>query len=127
VAIGSAGVDAKGQVSDEYLAETVFLGELALDGRLRALRGVLPATLAAAEAGATTVFVPEANVAEAELVTGVAVVGVRSLRHVLALLNGEPEPDDPPVEPLEADQIAWTAMGADPSLDMADVAGQDEA
>src|SRR5699024_11771242 len=69
LAIAVAVVAAKGQVSDEYLAETVFLGELALDGRLRALRGVLPATLAAAEAGATTVFVPEVNVAEAELVT----------------------------------------------------------
>lgn len=127
LAIAVAVVAAKGQVSSEYLAETVFLGELALDGRLRALRGVLPATLAAAEAGATKVFVPEVNVAEAELVSGVAVVGVRSLRHVIAILNGDPEPDDPPVDPLETDQVAWTGMGADPSLDMADVAGQDEA
>ena len=44
---------------------TVFIGELALDGRLRAVRGVLPATVAAAEAGFERVFVPESNVGEA--------------------------------------------------------------
>lgn len=127
LAIAVAVFAAKGLVSPAPLRDAVFLGELALDGRIRALRGVLPATLAAAESGAATIFVPEVNVAEAELVAGISVVGIRSLRHVIALLNDDPEPDDPPVEPIETDQVTWTGLDADPGLDMSDVAGQDEA
>ncbi|MFI5428063.1 magnesium chelatase domain-containing protein [Aeromicrobium sp. UC242_57] len=66
LAIALAVFAAKNLVPTERLVDTVFLGELALDGRLRAIRGVLPATLAAAEAGFDRVFVPEVNVPEAE-------------------------------------------------------------
>ncbi len=57
------------------LDEMVFLGELALDGRLRPVPGVLPAALAAAAAGASQVVVPEANAGEARLVPGLSVLG----------------------------------------------------
>lgn len=104
-----------------------FIGELALDGRLRAVRGVLPATVAAVEAGFERVFVPEANVPEAELVEGVHVVGVRSLRQTVALLTGGEEPDDPPVPPLEQGDDAGSVYGARVAgLDLADVAGQED-
>jgi magnesium chelatase family protein len=106
----------------------VFLGELALDGRLRAIRGVLPATLAAAEAGAEIVFVPEINADEAALVEGIEVVGVRSLRHTIALLSGGEAPDDPPVPALEdAGALDWTSSARLDHLDFADVAGQEDA
>ena len=88
---------AKRVVDSALLAATAYVGELALDGRLRAVRGVLPAALAAAEAGFGTIVVPEVNAPEARLVPGIEVVGARSLRHCLAMLTGEPEPDDPPV------------------------------
>jgi magnesium chelatase family protein len=96
----------------------VFLGELALDGRLRAVPGVLPAALAAAAAGASHIVVPEANSGEARLVPGLSVLAARSLRQVLAVLRGEPVPDEPP-DPL-------TPSAAEPTeiqLDLADVAG----
>lgn len=111
------------------LQGVAFIGELALDGRLRAVRGVLPATLAAAEAGFDRVFVPEVNVGEAELVPGIGVVGVRSLRQTVALLTGQEEPDDPPVPPLDesAEVSAWGAAGRGAALDLADVAGQEDA
>lgn len=102
----------------------VFLGELALDGRLRAVPGVLPAALAAAHAGHTRMVVPEPNVDEARLVPGVTVVGARSLRQVAALLRGLPVPDDDPVE-VTADAAA--VDGRSEPLDLSDVAGQDEA
>ena len=118
---------AKRLVPPEPLAGTVFLGELALDGRLRAVRGVLPATLAAAEAGFERVVVPEANVVEARLVPGVAVVGVRSLRQAVARLTGEDEPDEPPVPPLDhVAGVAWGGTERLGDLDVADVAGQEE-
>lgn len=128
LAIALAVFAAKRLVPVSAVTEPVFLGELALDGRLRAVRGVLPATVVAARAGATRVFVPEANRAEAELVPDVDVVAVRSLRQCVALLTGADEPDDPPVPPLEdAGAEAWESPDAGTRLDLADVAGQDEA
>lgn len=119
---------AKSLVPPERLVGVAFLGELALDGRLRAIRGVLPATLAAAEAGFDRVFVPEVNVPEAELVPDIQVVGVRSLRQTVALLTGQPEPDDPPVPPLdEAPALSWTSADRLAHLDLADISGQEDA
>ncbi len=100
-------------------AETVLLGELALDGRLRPVPGVLPASLVAAAAGASHIVVPEANVGEARLVPGLSVLGARSLRQVLAILRNEPVPDEP-ADPLASDRIVES--GETP-LDLADVAG----
>ncbi|MBB5789939.1 magnesium chelatase family protein [Jiangella mangrovi] len=102
----------------------LFLGELALDGRLRPVRGVLPAVLAAERAGLARAVVPEANAAEARLIPGVRVFGARSLRQVLAFLRGTeilPEPADELEE--AADPILATP---DDSADLADVAGQSE-
>lgn len=127
LAIALGVLAAKAVVPADRLVASVFLGELALDGRLRAVRGVLPATLAAAEAGFDRVFVPEVNVPEAELVRGIEVVGVRSLRQTVALLTGAEEPDDPPVPPLEdSPTISWTSAERLAHLDLADVAGQDD-
>jgi magnesium chelatase family protein len=127
LAIALAVFAAKALVPIEHLAGAAFLGELALDGRLRAIRGVLPATLAAAEAGFDRVFVPEVNVPEAELVEGIAVVGVRSLRQTVALLTGGEEPEDPPVPPLDdLPVVSWTSGQRVAHLDLADIAGQED-
>ena len=75
----------------------VHLGELGLDGRLRSVRGVLPAVLAAARAGVETVVVPAANEVEASVVPGIDVRGVVSLAGLVALYRGEPELDEPVV------------------------------
>lgn len=128
LAIAMSVVAAMGQVPPSALAGAVLLGELALDGRLRPVHGVLPATLAAAEAGFERIFVPESNVPEAELVAGVTVVGVRSLRQTVALLTGQEEPDDPPVPPLtEVSGASWTSADHLAQLDLAEVSGQDDA
>ncbi|MCW2830351.1 MAG: Mg chelatase-like protein, partial [Aeromicrobium sp.] len=127
LAIALAVFSAKNLVPAESLAGAAFLGELALDGRLRAIRGVLPATLAAAEAGFDRVFVPEVNVPEAELVHGISVVGVRSLRQTVAILTGGEQPDDPPVPPLDdVPSMSWTSADHLAHLDLADISGQED-
>jgi magnesium chelatase family protein len=118
VAIVAAGEDLPTGVTDEM----IFLGELALDGRLRPVRGVLPAVLAAAGSGATHVLVPESNAGEARLVPGVSVLGARSLRQVLAVLRGEPVPDEPASSP--AGIAAQTGDVVEIPVDLADVADQ---
>jgi magnesium chelatase family protein len=104
---------------DGALLHTVLLGELALDGRLRPVRGVLPALLAARRAGLTTAVVPLASLPEAALVTGIEVLGAARLRDVVAWLRGSTtvlhRPGHEP--PLTSPQVP----------DLADVMGQPEA
>jgi magnesium chelatase family protein len=80
---------AAGVVPVAALEAVVFLGELGLDGRIRQVRGVLPAAAAAAEAGFGKVAVPSANVPEASLVPGLRVTGAPSLSALLAWLRDD--------------------------------------
>ena len=77
-----------GVVPAPALEKTLVLGELALDGGLRPIRGVLAAMLQARRQGLHRVILPQGNVAEAVLVSGPEVMGVSSLSQAIAVLNG---------------------------------------
>ncbi len=126
LAIALVVLAAQGTVPAYDVAGLVMLGELGLDGRVRPLRGVLPAVAAAVRAGRTRVLVPEANVEEAELVEGAEIIGIRSLRHACAWLRGEPIPDEPD-EPDPVVERVPVAVGPEWLPDLADVRGQEEA
>ena len=123
LAIAAAVLAASGVIPLEALSRTALLGELGLDGRLRPVPGVLPATLAAARAGFTRVVVPLRQAPEASLVDGVDVMGLASLGQLVAELRGEPVPLAEPVE------LAPVGGPGDRNgqLDLADVVGQEEA
>lgn len=104
---------ASGQVPLEALRECEFLGELALTGELRAVDGVLPAALAAAEAGRMLV-VPPGNGAEAALAAGCDVRTARTLLEVCAMLQGG----------RALPQARAVAADPAPVPDMLDVRGQ---
>ena len=123
LAIAAAVLAAAGVVPPEALRRTALLGELGLDGRLRPVPGVLPATLAAARAGFTRVVVPLRQATEASLVDGVDVLGLASLGQLVAELRGDPVPEAEPVE-LSVTATSDDRLGA---LDLADVVGQEEA
>lgn len=67
--------------------DMVFLGELALDGTVRRVRGVLPIVAACARHGVRTLYVPYANAQEASFVQGVCVLPVRSLSDIMLSLR----------------------------------------
>ena len=123
LAIVAAVLAARGIFGAEELRRTVLLGELALDGRLHPVRGILPATLAAKQAGFTRVIVPLRQSGEANLVEGIDVFGVASITQLVAFLRGVPMPL---VEPIE---VVGERAGthANHGLDLADVVGQVEA
>ncbi|MGW7241197.1 YifB family Mg chelatase-like AAA ATPase [Streptomyces sp. NPDC054804] len=136
LAVAAAVLGAAERIDPRVLAEIVMIGELGLDGRVRPVRGILPAVLAAADAGYEQVVVPESAAPEASLVPGVSVLGVRSLRQLIAVLTDEPVPDEEPVpgeirsDPFLAG-LALPGMGlgtgmttGDHAPDLADVAGQ---
>ena len=94
LAVACAVLAANDRIAPKSIADLMMIGELGLDGRVRPVRGVLPAVLAAADAGYRHVVVPERTTAEAALVPGVSVLGVRSLRQLVAVLNDEPVPEE---------------------------------
>jgi magnesium chelatase family protein len=92
----------------------MFFGELGLDGRLRPVRGVLPAVAAAAEAGFGKVMVAEQNAVEAALVPGVHVIAAGSLTGAVGWLRGAPDlHSDPPVAEFEGGQELRRGRAAD--------------
>ena len=123
LAIVAAVLAAQGIFRVKELRRTVLLGELGLDGRVRPVRGVLPATLAAQQAGFTRVIVPVRQAGEAGLVEGIEVFGIASITQLVAFLQGASMPD---VEPIE---VIGERAGkhANRRLDLADVVGQVEA
>jgi magnesium chelatase family protein len=66
----------------------LFVGELALDGSIRAVTGVLPILLMAKEKGFEKVFIPQGNSVEAGLVTGIEIIACESLLQLLGYLQG---------------------------------------
>jgi magnesium chelatase family protein len=81
---------AAGSVPQAAVDGVMLFGELGLDGRVRPVRGVLPAVAAAADRGFGTVMVAEHNAAEAALVPGVQVIAVGSLTATADWLRGTP-------------------------------------
>jgi magnesium chelatase family protein len=100
------------------LEKTVLLGELALDGRVRPVKGVLPAVLSAKQQDWPTVVVPIDNLAEASLIDGIEVLGVRTLGQLHAWAAGKGDLDEKRTAPRsECEQTA----------DLTDVVGQSHA
>ncbi|MFJ8193553.1 YifB family Mg chelatase-like AAA ATPase [Streptomyces sp. NPDC096094] len=143
LAVAAAVLGAAERIDPRVLADILMIGELGLDGRVRPVRGILPAVLAAAEAGYEQVVVPECAAAEASLVPGVSVLGVRSLRQLIAILADEPVPEEEPDQRGRPDPLlaglrmpgTGAATGVhgmgtaqhDHGHDLADVVGQDSA
>lgn len=98
----------------------LFAGELALDGRLRPIKGVIAMAALAAAKGCRGVFVPADNAKEAAVVPGIEVLGVRTLNEVVGLLRGEIEPQPEP--PLD---ISGLLASAQAPIDFAEVRGQE--
>jgi magnesium chelatase family protein len=90
LAIAVGVLTAAGTVPKTAVDGVMFFGELGLDGRLRPVRGVLPAVAAAAERGFGTVMVAGPNAPEAALVPGVRVIAASSLTVAVDWLRGTP-------------------------------------
>ena len=73
------------------LDDTIFIGELSLDGGVEAVNGVLPMCIEALKFGIKRVIVPQKNSLEASCVEGLKVIGVSNLREVIDYLNGRIE------------------------------------
>jgi len=112
----------QGTFFGKTLTDTIFMGELSLDGGVRAVRGALSAALAAREQGVKRVVVPEANAREAAVVEGIEVFAVRSLPQAADLISA-PES----FTPVKVDAQQMLAEAAQYPVDLRDVRGQQAA
>lgn len=79
------------QLPTTALEESVFVGELSLDGTIRGVKGVLPVVAQARKEGFKKIYVPQENLMEASVVEGIEVYALGSLRELVAVLSGEVE------------------------------------
>lgn len=127
LAIAIAVLAAQGALEGPGAADTLLLGELGLDGRLRAVPGVLPALLAARRRGVERAVVPAGNLREARLVEGLDVEGAADLASLLHRWGaGVPAAASavPEGEHGDAEEAPGTAA---PVPDFRDVLGQEQA
>ena len=107
---------ASGQL-DADVGDSVFIGEVSLDGRLRPVGGVLAITITALKSGIKNVFVPEENAAEAAIIEGINVYGINNIKQLIAHLTGTDTLTPMPVTEINAPALS-------DAVDFSDVKGQ---
>lgn len=80
---------ASGQLLQSDVNSSIFAGELALDGTIRPIRGVISIAEMAQKIGAKTLYVPISNTSQASLVSGITIIGIHSLKELFLHLKGE--------------------------------------
>jgi magnesium chelatase family protein len=109
------------QIFTEELGNYMIMGELALDGTLRPIKGVLPIAIEARKQGFKGFILPNENAAEAAIVNNLDVIGVGNLNEAIGVLEGTSD-----IKPMELDtrDIFFTNLN-DYEADFADVQGQE--
>lgn len=110
---------ASGQIQSDMLSQCSIMGELALDGGLRPIKGVLPIALQAHASGLESLLLPEENAKEAAVVEGLSVYGFNNLKDLIDFLEGIPK------EPTKIDIQAHFNSRRNLGLDFSDVKGQE--
>ncbi len=112
---------ANGEVKRDLIAEAAFIGELALDGKIRAVNGALPMAIAARDARKKYLVLPADNLPEVSVISGVNAIPVHSLSQVKGFMDGTWQPDG-----TDAKTYKETALTIEDD-DLADVKGQEQA
>ena len=118
--IAVAMLAASEQFVSDRLDQFTMVGELALTGALRSVRGVLPIALQARKAGKSGILVPSENAPEAAVVHGLDVIPVRNLREAVSFFEGETS-----IPPLRVDLTRLFDQRPEDELDFAEVRGQE--
>jgi len=112
-------------VNRDHALNTAFVGELGLDGHIHSVLGVLPSVHEAKRAGYQRIVVPQENVGEASLISGIEVVGALHLGEIVLALGG-----DAPIHATSAVVVRSReprAAAVQVPRDMSDVLGQEAA
>ena len=117
IALGILG--ANGDLKSDELGDTLVVGELSLDGRVRPIKGALPIAVAARANGTRRLLLPEENAQEAAVVSGLDVHPVASLKAIVNMINS-----DEPLVPIKVDTNVLLADFGQYAEDFREVRGQ---
>ncbi|MGI6669489.1 MAG: YifB family Mg chelatase-like AAA ATPase [Acetivibrionales bacterium] len=109
-----------GTIDYHTVRHSLFIGELALDGGIKPVKGVLPMAVCAGQNGFKRMFLPGENAKEANIVKNVSIIPVSNLREVVEIINGKKE-----IEPYNDDSTGMFQGKTDYDVDFADVKGQE--
>lgn len=118
IAVSIAG----GMFATDKIDDYLILGELALDGRVRPVKGALATAMLAASQGRRGLILPADNAAEAAVVEGIDVIPVRFVTDAVGFLT-----DELPIDPVAVDLDEVFAVEGQYEADFADVRGQESA
>jgi magnesium chelatase family protein len=110
----------------ENLDKSLFVGELALDGSVRPVRGILAITVTAEREGFTTIYVPKENAPEAALVQGMTVFPVEKMKDLVDHLDKKKQqPNQKKILAVEKNELC--TLSKKPETDFGDIVGQESA
>ncbi|MGE5614482.1 MAG: YifB family Mg chelatase-like AAA ATPase [Bacillota bacterium] len=109
-----------GIIDYSAVRHSLFIGELSLDGGIKAVKGVLPMAVCARQEGFRHMFLPRENAKEANIVKDIVIFPVSNLREVVEFIKGNHE-----IEPYNDDDTGLLWQKADYDVDFADVRGQE--
>lgn len=122
LAIAISILTASGHIPEDYLKQTVFIGELSLDARLNRVNGVLPIVAAAKEQGFTRCVLPKDNAKEGAVISDIEIVGVSSLKETFLYLIGCEEIE---AEFVDVNLLFQEMKDTSYDVDFAEIAGQE--
>lgn len=108
------------EITSQNLDDTVFIGELSLDGRLNKVNGILPMCIEAKNLGMKRIILPKENDEEASIVEGIDVIGAKDLKQVVRYLNKQEK-----IKPKISNIEEFFHKQNQNSLDFSEVRGQE--
>lgn len=120
LAIAAGILGSMGIIKTEKFKDTIFIGELSLDGKLNKINGVLPMCIEAARLGMEYIILPKENAQEAAIVTGIKVIPIDNLEQAIHFLNQEED-----ILPQTVDRNAIFEKKQENILDFSEVKGQE--
>lgn len=121
--IAVAVLAAYGYILEDTLGDTLFAGELSLNGEINPIQGILSIVSEAAKSGCKICFIPIENLKEGSVIEGIRVIGVSNLSEVMEYLNGVRQPES---FSLRFDELLGKEQRT-ASEDFQDINGQDAA
>ncbi len=108
------------EIKKQNIKNTIFIGELSLDGSINRVNGILPMCIEAKRFGIKRAIVPEENAKEAGIVTGVEILPAKSLRQVINFLNDEED-----IKKINVDTSEFFRENRKYNFDFSEVKGQE--
>lgn len=112
-----------GYIPEEELKATLVIGELGLNGEIKAVKGVLPIVRQAKSQGFKRCLIPKRNVAEGAIIDGIEIIGVETLEQILSYLIQSEQEKRKLIPPAKSTKVEWEQESFD--VDFADINGQE--